>query len=185
MPTLDHYISFKWNLPEKDWSSRWTRELLTEHLRYAGAVAIKDGDFYSFIPLAVEDALGILAPDEIYITVHCPPDHIGELWGQQIIERMASFNKKAIYWSVPKNQKMKEGVPRMRQRLRDHLETIRGLTNQLEALLNSYDEYKHNVQLLRRGAAAAADAADGDHQPKHGSLDPSSLPCDDSGVPSV
>lgn len=100
----DHYVSFKRKLPEKDWSSRWTRELLTEHLRYAGAIGIKDGNFYSFIPLTVEDALGILAPDEIYITVHCPPDHVGELWGQQIIKRMASFNKKAIHWTLPKTK---------------------------------------------------------------------------------
>lgn len=79
----------------------------------------------------------------------------------------------------------------IRQRLCDHLETMRDLTNQLEALLNSYDEYKHNVQLLRRGAAAAADAADaadaanGDHQLKHGRLKGSRLPCDDSGVASA
>ena len=88
-----HYVAFK--VSAKDAGT-----VVTEHLRYAGLISVENWSHPSHgLPLEIEKALD-RQEGEVIIIMECPHGLNAQVWSQQNVDRLASFNVKAYQYKI-------------------------------------------------------------------------------------
>ena len=86
-----HYITYKVKDPDVN---------ITEYLRYAGTIDVRDLNHTGYVPYEIERQLApYYSEGDALITINCRKSDYADAWIKANIKRLASFGVKAVTWS--------------------------------------------------------------------------------------